>query len=252
MSQYNQGQGQYYGQPGVDPYQQAAPKTSAMAVASLVCSLICCIPVLPAIGALLGLFALVSIGSNPMKRGKGLAVAGLLLGILFTAGQIYFGYTAYRTVMIFKDGPYEALQPGFQGDYATMRANFGAAGQAATDEEARAFIEGLRAAYGELQGSEIDLSQYQGMQQPGPGQTTVTMPWVLVFDSGRVDAELSFTESDQAGQDDKIIFSSITILDSTLEYATFPPPEDEAADGGTNGASDDATDADASDESPGT
>jgi hypothetical protein len=133
-----------------------------------------------------------------------------------------------------------------------MRANFGAAGQAATDADAQAFVEGLRAAYGELQGSDIDFQQYQGMQ-PQPGQTMMALPWVLIFDSGRVNAELSFDQRDNQGQSDRIIFNSITILDSTLPNPTFPPPAAGTGDGSTEEAPDEASDAaDAPAESPGT
>jgi hypothetical protein len=221
MTQYTQEQ--YYGQPAGDPHQPQG-KTSAMAVASLVCSLICCFPVTTILGVLLGVFALVSISSNPAKRGKGLAIAGILLGIVFTAGQAFVGYNAYTSWQMFKRAPHQALEPGFRGDYASMRANFGPAGMAATDEDAQAFVEELRARYGELQGSEIDISQFQGMQPPPPGQSSVaTLPWVLNFDQGSVDAELTFSGEDQVPGRDELIFRQITILDPALGDISFPP-----------------------------
>ena len=64
-------------------------KTSGIAIASLVCSLICCIPVTTILGILLGVGAMVSIGSNPEKKGKGLAITGIILGAVFTALQAW-------------------------------------------------------------------------------------------------------------------------------------------------------------------
>jgi len=226
MSQYHQEQS--YGQPALDPYQQPA-KTSALAITSLVCSLICCLPITTVLGVILGLFALMSIGSNPMKKGKGIAIAGIILGIVFTAGQAYFVFTLYTGFAVFKDAPYHAISPGFQGDYAGMRANFGAAGRTATDEQAQAFIEELRSRYGELNGATIDFSQYSNMQQPAPGTTAMTLPWILNFDNGPMDAELTFSGDDQVPGSNSIIFRDITILDASDGDITFPPPTTPAA-----------------------
>ena len=61
-----------------DPGEQ---KISGLAIGSLVCSLICCVPVTTIPGILLGIWAMVSIGNNPARKGKGLAVAGIMLGV---------------------------------------------------------------------------------------------------------------------------------------------------------------------------
>lgn len=61
------------------------PRTSGLAVASLVCSLICCIPGLSSIGALLGVFSLINITkSGGRLGGKGLALSGIIIGVLFS------------------------------------------------------------------------------------------------------------------------------------------------------------------------
>ncbi|RNC82609.1 MAG: DUF4190 domain-containing protein [Phycisphaera sp.] len=59
------------------------PKTSVLAILSLVCSLVCFIPGLSAIGALLGVFGLIRItSSNGRIRGTGLAIAGIAIGVI--------------------------------------------------------------------------------------------------------------------------------------------------------------------------
>ena len=69
---------------GADVFPEAE-RTSVMAILSLVCSLICCIPGLGILGSLLGVFALIGIGgSRGRVGGKGLAISGIIIGILMT------------------------------------------------------------------------------------------------------------------------------------------------------------------------
>jgi hypothetical protein len=65
------------------PYGQPAPQTTnGLAVASLVVSLVCLAPV----GLILGLVALNQINeSNGTQGGKGMAIAGVTIGAVFTA-----------------------------------------------------------------------------------------------------------------------------------------------------------------------
>jgi len=67
-------------QPGGEP--PAKGKLSGLAIASLVLSLIMCVPICPFIGAILGIVAVLKIGKNPSLRGKGMAIAGIVLGIV--------------------------------------------------------------------------------------------------------------------------------------------------------------------------
>ncbi|MCC6229589.1 MAG: DUF4190 domain-containing protein [Phycisphaerales bacterium] len=64
----------------------AAPqRTSILAILSLVCSLICLIPGTGVLAAIFGISALVGIrGSRGRVGGTGLAIAGLIVGLLFT------------------------------------------------------------------------------------------------------------------------------------------------------------------------
>lgn len=221
--------------PADHAYDTAPPpaKTSGLAVTALVCSLIFCCPLTTILGVLLGLVAVVSIGGNPQRKGKGLAIAAILLGLVFTAAQAFVGFGAYKAFGVFRDAPAEALAPGFAGDYATMRSNFGSAGTQTSDAEAQAFIEELRSRYGTLQASEIEWAAYQQVQQPAPGQTEITLPWILVFDSGRVTAELTF---DQRQSGDRFIFEDVRVIDPDRGDLVFPAnaavemPSGDAAD----------------------
>jgi type II secretory pathway pseudopilin PulG len=60
-------------------------KTSGMAIAGLVLSIIQCIPPLPLVGLILGIVALVQIEKQPQAlKGKGLAIAAIAMGVIGT------------------------------------------------------------------------------------------------------------------------------------------------------------------------
>jgi len=76
----------YAAQAMVPPF-PVMQKTNGMAVASLVISIACCWPV----GLVLGIVAINQINNDPSQKGKGLAVAGIVLGSLGAVGTlIYF------------------------------------------------------------------------------------------------------------------------------------------------------------------
>lgn len=67
-----------------DPY-EVEQRTSVMAILSLVLSLICFVPGFGLLGALLGVVAIILIsGAKGRLAGRGLAVGGIILGLLFT------------------------------------------------------------------------------------------------------------------------------------------------------------------------
>jgi hypothetical protein len=202
-------------------------KTSGLAITSLVCSLIFCVPlVTPILGIIFGIAGILSVQGNPRRKGMGLAVAGLLIGLIVGFGQLAIGYAGYKGFVAFRDAPVEAMQAGFSGDLAGFKTHFGSAGQAVTDAEAQAFIDELRNRYGEFQRSDLDFMAFQGMQPIQPGQTVFTLPWVLVFDNGRVVVKMTFDERDQ--RDDQIIFSAIQVVDEARGDLFFPAKETDA------------------------
>jgi hypothetical protein len=63
-----------------------ATRTSGAAVTSLVCGLIMCIPFVTGLVAVITGFIGIATTSNPAVRGRGMAIAGLILGLLSIAG----------------------------------------------------------------------------------------------------------------------------------------------------------------------
>jgi hypothetical protein len=222
VTQYpNQG---YY-DPMMQPPMEPA-KRSGLAVTALVLSLIGIIPVCGAItapiGVILGLIGLVTI--SPPRKGKGMCVAAILLGVIFTALQVWAGIMIVRKFAIpVIEGPRTALAQGFAGNISDFKAEFTGAGATASDAEARAFIEQLRARYGEFQSSAMDQSGPQ--PQPGSNQPEQTMKYILNFSNRQgVDAEATLVFADQKTGALVWKWSEIKVIDSTQGDLTYPTP----------------------------
>ena len=68
---------------------QVPQKTNGLAIAGFVTSLACCSPV----GIILSAIGLNQINKDPNQKGKGLATAGLIIGIIFfVLTIIYYGF----------------------------------------------------------------------------------------------------------------------------------------------------------------
>lgn len=216
-----------YAQPmedaGAAGYAPPQPKMSGLAVASLVCSLFICCPIVTLIGPLLGLSAIISISANPAeRRGKGLAIAGIIIGILTTAlwaAGIYFGAQLMRGAgeFVTQEVP-AAFDAGYDDKFLEFRAVLSArASRSATDDEIRQFLADLESRYGPYVGMRLpsDMSSYQGSDDG------LLMPMEFEFEGGRiVDAELLLIleELDAGGWR----LDSLTIPDPTLGPITFP------------------------------
>jgi hypothetical protein len=219
--------------PPFDATAAGPQKTSGLAIAALVCSLICCIPITTIPGILLGIIALVSIGGDPAKKGKGMALVAIILGVVFTAGQAYVypkGYAYFKEVMqLVWQGPSEAMTVGFAGDAAAFKGCFHGPGASASDAEAQAFIAALRGRYGEYVGCRFD-EETADSRQPPFGKTSVTFPYVLEFDSGEVkaEAEIIFSDPVKGGFVNKL--GHITVFDPDLGDLTYPMSIEEAVE----------------------
>jgi hypothetical protein len=205
-----------FGEPG--PQEQ---KTSGLAIASLVCSLILCCPITTILGPLLGIAALIKIGGNPALKGRGLAVAGIILGVAFTIFQVWGGTRFYHQFIVpVLRGPEAALAAGFAGDTAGFKAGFYGPGAPAGDAEVTAFVAELRGRYGEFTSCRFDESRPS--PSPSPGQTRQRFPYVLVFEQKSVSADAEMIFFDEAKGQMVMKWESITISDPDLGDLTYP------------------------------
>lgn len=206
------------------------PKTSGLAIASLVLSLIGIIPCLglltAPIGVLLGIIGIATI-SGPAKKGKGLATAGVLIGVILFSGQLYLGKLGFDFVnnffQVVETGPRDALTDGFGGDFAAFKASFHGDGSTTSDEEVRVFLDTLRERYGEYQSSQMDQTGNSPMK-PVPGQASLPIPYIVTFSNGDVDVEAEIIFADPSGTTPGFInkLGYILFFDSDLGDLRYP------------------------------
>ncbi len=257
-----------------DPYASSAdfnehyadagpPRTSVLAILSLVCSLICFIPGLSAIGSLLGVFALLGISASKGRvKGTGLAIAGIAVGVVVSL--IWFGiaiaaqkgasqYISFGQVISDVDA----------GSYDAARGQLvNAARPLATDERLAAFKAEYEADAGSIQGWPSGFVQVfqdfmslgKAGQQPDnsripygdpiplPGRfdNGVRIVWVILDQGGQLD---------DAGRKPAIINIGVQAQDNSVAWIV-DPDELRAARTGTPAATpgDGAVDGQAGDE----
>ena len=126
--QYQQG---YQQPPGYG--MQAPPRTSALAILSLVCSLLCCTAPL---GVVFGGLAMIGIGmSGGRVKGVGLALAGLVIGIIATV-VLYGGmFVAVMGLNVFAQPVGSTLAAIEQRDADTVKSAFAQSVAGAIDRD---------------------------------------------------------------------------------------------------------------------
>ncbi len=172
-------------------------RVSVMAILSLVMGLICFIPGLGVLGAIFGIAALLFIGgSGGRLSGRGLAIAGIILGLLFTMVQVGLAVGAMSIANTFGSAmvqPSEALVRHIDNrEYDQVRAAL--SGDAST-KLTNADIDAFRSAYADSLGGFVsgpkgilDLIQQfstmgQEMQQMQGRGDMIPLP--MTFDKGR-------------------------------------------------------------------
>jgi hypothetical protein len=93
----------YAPRPQSDPYYPPPPTTSAAAIVSLICGILGCVPFLTGIIAVITGIIGITVTQRPNVRGTGMAIAGLILGILSLLGWGLFGFGA--GMLYIKTGP---------------------------------------------------------------------------------------------------------------------------------------------------
>lgn len=145
-----------YAQPGGYEVPPEPARTSIMAILSLVCSIVC-IPGLGVLGVVLAIASLFAIsGSRGRLAGKGIAISGLIVGMLFTCIWVGAFVLVLRAQRQFGTVFVPALTSVFtsidQGDFQKARVEMGLAGSV-TDEEFQTF----RAAYQAQAGTFVSM-----------------------------------------------------------------------------------------------
>jgi hypothetical protein len=162
---------------------------STWAILALVLSASVFCPVFTMLGPLFALRGLAEIKAQPRLRGRRLALAAMVIGVLatvgWTAGAILWNKHARRPMLA---GPEPALRAGLAGEVESFQSAFAGQQSTASSKEAGAFLDELTRRYGALDGCEIDTAGKGSMPAGGQGR----IPYVLHFRSGDVKAEALF------------------------------------------------------------
>lgn len=151
-------------------------RTSILAILSLVFGLLCFVPGLGLIGLICGIAALLAIASSGGRvAGKGLAIAGIVLSLLFSAIWIG-GYLGARQIWATAQG--KVMQPLVKvventeaGDWAAARQGMtSTTANGVTDEDFKKFREAYQAELGSFQSTPTDFWSYiSGFAKGGKG-----------------------------------------------------------------------------------
>lgn len=142
----------------MDPAPSPPPRMSVCAVASLVLGLVLCCPLTSLAAIVLGAVGLNATKAR-MASGRGLAIAGLALGLVGTALQVAFGAWSYTTIYApLMQGPAPALRAGLDRGAAAMMEQFVAPDDSSLEAEATAFLDTVKGRYGSLVACELDRS----------------------------------------------------------------------------------------------
>ena len=199
---------------------QAPTGTSGLAISSLVCSLILCCPATTVVGALLGFFAIFTTGPG-RKRGRGLALSGLLIGLISTALWIIPMYWLGSMMTKIYTVPKQVIVESAAGDYAAAGVHF-MNGHTPSDEEFKAFSEEVSKRYGAI------LGLQPGQDQTGQTADSFEMPYVFKFENGTVSGYAVYGVEDRISEPFSLL--SITLEDDDAGDLTL-----EAGKGGSGG-----------------
>jgi len=165
-----------------------------MATASLICSLILCCPIVTLVGVILGIVALLKIRGSAMS-GRGLAWAGIIIGILTTTLTTFFMIIAINVGLgVLEQTPDSvttAIKAGITGDIEKFRMEFTHDAVAASDDEITSFLETITTRYGVFDKAVIDMATMQAGQQPSGDEPE--LPIQLVFETKTISAIAVFT-----------------------------------------------------------
>jgi hypothetical protein len=175
MSQYPPGGPQGYppnfppgGPQGFGPQGYSLPpatRTSAAAITSLVCGLLMCIPLVTGLVAVLTGIIGISATSNPAIKGRGMAIAGLILGLISLAvwgGGGYLGYAMYQ-----RSGPDRAFAQQYIADLVAGKID-----------------QCVQSSTGNIAQQQLQ-DDYKQSQAWGTFQTAVAFPNSWNFDNGK-------------------------------------------------------------------
>ena len=180
---------------------------SGVAVASLVSSLILCCPVTTVVGMILGVVGYFSTGAGK-RRGRGLAIAGFLIGVVTTAGWIGGGMFAWNAGMkvVLSGAELVMTEP------STTGRTYFVAGEEPTAEAIDAFTDEAEARYGTFVSAAVNEEA-----DAQPGQQSFELPFEFEFANEKRTALVSFEAIDESNPTTTISGSYVGIVKIVIQ-----------------------------------
>lgn len=219
------------------------PRTSKLAIASLVATLLSCCSICGVVPIVMSIISIIRIKLNPALRGMGIAVVALILSAALTvASTLVAGPKILEFVrMVFGPlltGPVDAIRVGQTGDVEGFLASVYQEGPDAPDsEDAAVFLDALTERFGEIQSSVI---QDQNRGAPQPGATEAPIEYMLTFTKDgktlAIKCEVLWSMANAAGDLD-VKMKRIRVFADDMEIV-FPPKSGsmDGSDADDNGA----------------
>ena len=202
--------------------EEPPPQTGKLAIASLVCGLLFCCPITTLLAPLLGIAHFISAAGKPWIRGAGLAIGGILLGLVMTGGWVFLSWASYQFMQQAMRLPDEALAALSAGDVAEFRSKWsgleeGSAGEA----QIAAFRQDLENRYGSFESIRFNE---QVQEPPAERQQAFVLPFIATF-SGVEDGVMMNVTFLPTGQGFEILIMQIEVIDEQQGNIVFPGPE---------------------------
>lgn len=203
------------------------PRWSPLALAALVLSVL---PLGSLLAPPLGLAALLQLRARPDLRGRGLAWAGIAVGIVASSLMVGGAWLTWREFERLAGRPAAALAAAWAGDAPTFRAQMSAPGREASAEALAAWTGPLRARLGEFRGCRMSSKPPPAPTTPLP-ETEIRAAFECDFSAaaGPVPATVTFDRpSAGAGIDSgRVRRFEFLLADGTR--IVFPPDDEQPA-----------------------
>ena len=167
-------------------------KMSVWSVAALVCSLILCCPIVTVVGVILGIIGLFDTRGG-RRRGRGLAIVGIVLGVLVTAAWVtlsVMGWSRYFEAIF--SGPSIVMESGYKKDNKGV-TDFFAEGYVPTSEEIDAFFTESEQRFGAFNRA----SPKDDQTTTAGNQKLIEVQYSFEFEKATVDADVTFDIKDK-------------------------------------------------------
>ena len=190
------------------------PPFSVAAITSLVFSLLFCIPGMAVLGLILGVVGIFTTGGGA-RRGRGLAIAGMLLsfmvGAIWVIGIMSITPWISGTFKFALTAPRDTITAIFDGEMAVARKHFLARSRP-TEQELTQFADSARARWGDYKKMSIKDPQ-------NAGEPEIPIPIDVTFESGVIPGVIVFSAGeDKSGGGDS---SDIVFLQSDNDFYSF-------------------------------